>query len=99
MPYPKCKKNDGQCVNNQAWHNNYATAALNSYFMEALSIAEYFYGNLEIVDSMGIMSAYMHQYECMNHFLCRHGDKQNYRVASTSAGEALASEIISALCS
>jgi hypothetical protein len=98
MPHPKCNKNDGLCENSQLWHNNYATAALNRYYMEALQKPEFFYGNLEVVDSLGIMGANMHQYECMNHFLCRHGEKQSYRVATTPAGEALASEIMSALC-
>lgn len=31
-------------------------------------------------------------------FPYRHGEKQNYRVASTPPGEALAAEIIRALC-
>lgn len=31
MPYPKCRQYDSECVNHQAWHNNYAGAALNRY--------------------------------------------------------------------
>ena len=98
MPYPICSKTDDLCTTQQVWHNTYATAALSEYIKRKLTEPEYFYGNLEIVDSTGIISASLNQYECINHFLCRHGDKQNYRLASTPAGEALSSEIIGALC-
>ena len=98
MPYPFCNINDGHCRYLQGWHNTYATGALSEYVRAKLLDPKYYYGDISIVDSVSIMKANINQYECQNHFLCRHGDKQNYRVASTPAGEALASEIITALC-
>ena len=98
MPYPTCAVGDDLCTTCQHWHNNFATAALSAHMVRELSTPTYHYGNLEIVDAVGIMSADLDKYECINHFLCRHGEKQMYRVASTPSGEALSCEIINALC-
>ena len=98
MPYPMCNRDDFLCMSSQHWHNNYATSALSAHMLEKLSSPPYRYDNLEVIDAVGIMSADLGKYECVNHFLCRHGEKQRYRVASTPSGEALSCEIINALC-
>ena len=73
MPYPSCDRTDELCTQHQEWHNNYATSVLSQYMKNELMKNEFYYGDLRIVDSLGIMGANMKQYECMNHFLCRHG--------------------------
>lgn len=98
MPYPMCNRDDMLCMSSQHWHNNFATAALSEHMLRELSSPAYQYDNLEVIDAVGIMSADLGKYECVNHFLCRHGEKQRYRVASTPSGEALSAEIINALC-
>lgn len=98
MPYPTCNRDDFLCMSSQHWHNNFATAALSEHMLRELSSPAYQYDNVEVIDAVGIMSADLDKYECVNHFLCRHGEKQRYRVASTPSGEALSAEIINALC-
>eukprot|EP01041_Mallomonas_annulata_P011605 gene11605-24298_t len=97
MPYPQCNKDDRYCRGHLYWKTNYAISALNSYIVNELT-TRINYPNLHILDSSGIMMANRREYDCMNHFLCRHGGRQQFRVATTAAGISLANEMMKSLC-
>jgi len=95
MPYPSCNKHD-MCINSIGYRTNYAIAALSQYFENELLKMNW--NNIHIIDSINIIRPNKEKLECVNHFLCRHGAAQNFRVATTKAGIALASEILWSMC-
>ena len=97
MPCPDCPP---LCKNLQPSRNNHAIGALNQYIYSHLirQNGTLLYSNLAIVDSLSIIDPNKKYAVCTNHFLCRHGDRQQYRIESTPPGEALAATITAALC-
>ena len=97
MPCPDCAP---LCTNFQPSRNNHAIGALNQYFYSQLirQNGTLLYSNLAIVDSLSIIEPNKKYAVCINHFLCRHGDRQQFRIESTPPGEALAATIAAALC-
>lgn len=105
MPYPKCNLNDGMCLSQQSWKRNPAILAMHQYIQQKLIKLTNSYDsshpistNIQLIDTSQIMRTYRHESDCINHFLCRHGGRQNFRVATTQAGMALAAEITRAMC-
>jgi len=95
MPYPDCP--DNTCADIISQRKNGAIGAISQYFernLHPLGSA----ADLEIVDTMSIIRPSKSSYECMNHFLCRHGGRQKFRVGQTNAGIALTQEMISSMC-
>ena len=95
MPYPSCYKHEF-CMNGIGYRTNAAISALSQYVENELLKINW--KNLYIIDAMNIIKPNKQKSECINHFLCRHGGAQNFRVATTKAGIALASEILWAMC-
>ena len=94
-PYPNCHTYD-LCKHNTNYRINYAVSALSQHIeIELLKLGTH---NIRIVDAMNIVRANKDHQECINHFLCRHGGLQKFRVGATRAGMALAEEIFRAMC-
>jgi len=95
MPYPACNGYD-LCYSSMGHRNNHAIAALNEEFVSRLAATNY--PSYSIVDATSIIRGNRGHSDCINHFLCRHGGRQSYRVFASNAGAALASETMRALC-
>ena len=96
MPYPTCEPNHEECTRSSGWRLNPSIAAMSQYFERELLKSNY--SNVVVVDAGNIIRPSKSKYDCMNHFLCRHGQLENFRIAKSSGGVSLASEIIRALC-
>ena len=104
-PYPSCDppQKDTLCHSHQHWKSSHAIAALNQHLYQALlggpgQSQPPLYGQLAIVDSLDLMQPNKKYFLCLGHFLCRHQERQQYRLETTPPGIAMASEILHAMC-
>jgi hypothetical protein len=102
-PYPSCDppQKDTLCHSHQHWKSSHAIAALNQHLYQALlggNGQPPLYGQLAIVDSLDLMQPNKKYFLCLGHFLCRHQERQQYRLETTPPGIAMASEILHAMC-
>lgn len=98
MPYPSCGENP-YCRDNRKSKTNPAITAMAHYINRELLKVEQWNISLTIVDAMQVMKASrLTETLCSNHFLCRHGERQSFKVDKSEAGIALASEILHGLC-
>ncbi len=95
MPYPSCDDYD-LCLETQHFKTNPSIHAMSQYFTSELQKSTY--ENLVIVEAMDIIRPSRKGFDCMNHFLCKHGPNQRMRMSVSNAGAALADEISIAMC-
>lgn len=98
MPYPTCGSNT-HCRNARKGKANPAITAIAHLINRALFKVKQWNSQLVVVDAMQIMkSSRLNESFCSNHFLCRHGERQSFKIETTDAGIALASEVMHGLC-
>jgi hypothetical protein len=100
MPFPRCHVNDTSCRGSQGWRNNYAVAALNHHLTSQLFPAGGvpIYDKMKLIDSLDLISPNRKHSVCTNHFLCRHMERQKYRLERTPPGVALSRAVVEAMC-
>ena len=101
MPYPMCYISpEGEiqrdCLADQYYRTNSAIETITQSINKKLLLLNY--NNLIIINTLSIMNSNLNIYDCMNHFLCRHGEKQKFRIAESKSGLALVNEMLYAMC-